>query len=306
MKKAKDAMGRRVRWHWPEEVEQVRLTEFDLLVFEQLVRYRYLRKDLLARLLPPRSEYTLTKRIGRLWAGRYLTRPEGQQYAPNSNYSVLYYQLTPKGLAALEHTSIRTVTQLNGSTNFAHDAAGVCNSIASIEAGAKAEGYTLITWEDVLARLPNHGHDPFKFSTVIEGKRDKFRPDGFFGLQKDGRASFFCLEHERGNGGDVENLNQASWRKKALAYHHFMQTAGYKEHLGIPNLRVIVTTTSARKAANLAALTERLLGPTNRFLFHHVPKLGSEIGPKEPYPNLFAVQWKRAGKEAVRLIEEAK
>jgi hypothetical protein len=304
MKKTKDALGRRSRWHWPKEIEQVRLTAFDLLIFEQLARYRYLRKDLLARLLPPRSEQTLTVRVGKLWAGRYLSRPEGQRYASNSDYSYLYYALTPKGRAELaDQDAIRTVTQLHGSTNFAHDAAGVCNTIASIEAGAKAEGFTIITWEDVIARMEKPPADPFKFKTLIEGRPDKFRPDGFFGLLKDGRASFFCVEHERGNGGDVQNLNQASWRKKVLAYQHFMQSTGYKEQLGIPNMRVIVTTTSARKATNLAKLTEKLIGESNRFLFHHVPKLGSEIGPKQVYPNLFAEKWKRAGKDSARLIE---
>lgn len=288
-------MGRRSRWVWPKVEDKVVLTDFDLAVFEQLARYRYLRKDLLARLLPDRSDQTLTKRIGRLWAARYLLRPEGQQYAPNANYNVLYYQLTDKGRQALKDAGMEpySVTQLHGTTNFAHDAAGVCNSIASIEAGAKLQGYDLVTWEEIASRVDTP--DPFRFDTMIEGHRDKFRPDGFFGLLKDGQRKFYALEHERGNGGDVDNLKQASWRKKVLAYHYFITAEGYKTALNISNMRVLVTTTSAKKAQNLANLTEKLIGKSNLFLFRHVPKLGSEVGFKEDYPDLFASQWLRAG-----------
>ncbi|MGI1661364.1 hypothetical protein ACRDNQ_03900 [Palleronia sp. KMU-117] len=304
MAKTHDAMGRAVRWKWPKKVGEVVLTEYDLLIFYQLMRYRYLRRDLLARLLPPRSANTFPRRLRELFRARYLMRPESQKFCENAHAQFMYYAIAPKGEEALLARQERplAVTQVRGSSsNFAHDAAGVCNVMASIEAGARAQGYRLVTLEEVLDRMKEPPADPLKFPTIIEHRPEKFRPDGFFGLYKEGRVSFFMHEHERANGGDVKKLRQASWRKKVLAYQHVFEMEAYKERLGIPNLRVIVTTTSAKKARNLAKLTEELVGPTNRFLFHHVRDLGREAGEDE-YPDLFAEEWLRAGREPTKLV----
>lgn len=298
-KKKKDALGRRLWWEPSDTVYPIRLEDYDYLILEQYLRYRYLRWDILARLLPPRSAATLRRRLRLMVDARLLFLPDGQFANKNANYSRNYHSITEAGIKTYLERFPRPyeVTQLDGRTNFAHDAVGVCNTIASIEGGAKAAGYTLVTWEEVLERIPDATPDTFKFTAYVDGREVKFRPDGFFGLLKDNQRKFFVLEHERGNPNTRKaSSDRSAWEKKCLAYQDFMSREVYVQQLNISNLRLLTTTTNEPKAQHISELTFQMQAQSNRFAFNHVPPLGAPSSPEYVYPDLFNEQlWYRPG-----------
>jgi hypothetical protein len=276
------------------------LIERDFKIFEWVGRYRYARKDFIHRAVGG-SEYTLTQRLKVLFREGYLWRPEAQWHHRNCMYNYAWYQLEPK--ARKEIADPRTVTQIDGHSNFMHDAYGVCNSLASIELGAKENGYTVITWQDVLDRVQSPTKRPFDLPTLVQGKDTHARPDGYIGLVKGTVASHFFLEIERGNGVERRTFQLSSFAKKLEAYKYISDHKIYKEKLGLANMRVLVVTTSEKRMHTMMKLVEDTIGASRVFLFAYVDGLGFEIKKPEPYPDLFMMQWQRAGCEPCRLTD---
>lgn len=297
-------------WTRPRNPAPVTLMPYDYNIFRELLRYEALRWDLLHRLCPERprggNSNEFRKPLSRLWEVGWLERPEGQFGFHNADHSILYYQITQVARAQyLSHFPLpKLVTQVHKAGNFAHDIAGVANVLASIEAGARKEGYTLISWQDVADEGRGLPKDPFFIPTKINGQNTHFRPDGFFGLVRgDEEPNWFFIEHERGNGVNVQNTNQASWKRKLITYEHFYENELYKTQLKLKRApRLLVTTVGVHKSNWQLRYTEGELGATRRYLFRNVPDIGNEVGFKEEYPDLFASLWNVAGNEPTKLI----
>lgn len=272
----------------------------DLKVLEFVARFRYARKDFICRYVGG-SEYTLTQRIKVLTRNGYLYRPDAQWHHRNCMYNYVWYIITPKGRKEIDKQ--RVVTQIEGHSNFMHDAFGVCNSLASLYLGALENGYTPITWEDVLDRLQCPPARPFDLPAVIHGKSTYARPDGYFGLLRGTVASHFFLEVERGNGVERRTMQLSSFAKKLAAYKYISDHKTYKDKLGLPNMRVLIVTTSEERMRSMMKLTEETIGPSKLFLFAWVSGLGWEIKKPEKYPDLFNIEWQRAGYEPCKLTD---
>lgn len=134
-------------------------------------------------------------------------------------------------------------------------------------------------------------------------------PDGLFGLEyvlADGTKGyrFFALEAERTNRVWCQNLRQASWLRKVLAYRDIARQRAFHSHLGLPNLLVLVVTpTESRIEAMRRLVTEVTEGRGSpMFLFHHIPVIGHGC-PPPAMPDLFAGPWARAGYEDMRICD---
>jgi hypothetical protein len=285
-------------------------------ILELLAQYKYLRSSSLHTLLPKRHDIGLRKTLRVLFDEGMILKPREARRGYNNLYCPDIYMLAPKGEQYLlergkDPLSITRIYrhEKNGPVkNFSH-AMMTCDTLASIHAGANKAGVEFIPWSTIVARCDHINPMKLPCHLVHEGQvRDTWIvPDGLFGLRyPNGQVSFFVLESEHYNPIEPKTLDRASYLKKLIAYRDIHRTGVYKHQLKIPNMRVLVTAPTKTKVENMMALTLRLAGQTNLFLFHDIPVQEELMKAPPPFPELFTAEWKRAGLEPTVLFDEKK
>src|SRR5262249_32733065 len=154
------------------------LTPLDIeRIFQPLARYRYLPAVYLRAIGGGSSGY-MVDRLNLLSRrpNLYVRRPPQQRANAAANYRPLVYELSDRGLAALQQQGFQ-VERSRAPNNFAHELM-TCQVMASFELGARETGAHLITWSDILksSNLPDATRQrpkPYAIpvSTVVDGQR---------------------------------------------------------------------------------------------------------------------------------------
>lgn len=291
----------------------MRLCNLDISIFELLARYRYLTPELTTLLLGRAKKGYVTERLRILLDHGYVI-----QY----NASILpntwpdFYMIDKPAineLIASGHDPLLILPIYRNEAglkapNFDHDFQA-CNVIASLEIVARQRGIEFITWQDIIQRngpetsmlLPYR--IAYRFPNGSRQTDDGFlKPDGPgpFGVRKpNGKVSFFALELESGNHPvePTKDLKRGSTLKKVLAYQDAVKKNEHKKQIGIAGLRTLFVTKSETRVNSMVSTTESVVGPTNQFLFTHLP-----FDEPQAQLSLFDREWMRAGMDPTTLV----
>jgi hypothetical protein len=231
--------------------QAVVLIESDHNIFEHLREHRFLRLEHLSA-LTGRSYKRLHKRVHELQEAGYLTVRDFPQQKH-------IYGLAAKALPVLvqergadpEIVSTRIRTSELSEFFFNHEMMLVDIHV-TLSLASQSHEIKLLEWRE----------GPSLFDRVTVGGTGEelpFRPDAFFRLE-DGRraegrnrASFF-LEADWSAG---ENHNQ--FKKKLVAYWHFLEQGKHAEKFGVKTFRVLTVAKREERAKNLLKLVQETL-----------------------------------------------
>ncbi|MER0170367.1 MAG: hypothetical protein DU489_07135 [Nitrosomonas sp.] len=301
-------------------------------ILELYLKYGYLQSNFLYALMDGkvgkkyivRKQYAMREKYGLLF------RPREQYNCENSHYAFFIHGLTERGRELAKELGVnppiianitrRDPDETRGefsetdveTKNFWH-AMGIINTLASFEIGARQHGITFISEGEIRERFKQtNGRDvdfdvPFTTTyngQIVTGKRKR---DFLFGLTyRDGLSSFFVGENERDNPVDNPDLSRdgSSWLGKDIAYRDIIKKKTYQEHLGVPNLRVLVTTKSESKSNHQRELSKKI-GETNYFLFKAIPDQKSTGKSPAPFPEILTDLWQRASNEPIAIYRKS-
>jgi hypothetical protein len=177
----------------------------------------------------------------------------------------------------------------NVSRVFLHHTLAVAEVMVAFEVACHSrEGVRFIPPEEVLAGATEATRRlrlPFRWQVEIrhDGKLHRLgvEPDRVFGLEfhdapENRRRSYFFLEADRGTMPVTrKGLGQTSLLRKLLCYQETWRQGIHKQHLGIPNFRVLTVTTSRERVEHLVEACRSLGGGGSRlFLFAQGERLG--------------------------------
>jgi hypothetical protein len=285
------------------------LTPRDLLIFQALRRYRYLRSTYLHAFAGGLSEKRFKERLGDLFHEGYLDRPAAQWRFADSRNAPAVYELAKAGLCVLaERDTIRDeariVLSAKASKQFLHTLM-ICEVLASIElAISQRTGLRFIPWLEILAKAPGVTRSNPTPQRFPAGPCGHIVPDAVFGIGYKGATRdtyrFFALEADRGTM-PIERMttDQSSYEKKILAYRVAASQQNLRAHLGVPNLLVLTVTTSAERGARILS-TVKSVGGSDGAIFL-VKSIGED--GKKPMFELATMPWSRAGYDAITIAE---
>lgn len=297
-------------------------------ILEQYLKYGYLQSNFLYALLDGkvgkkyivRKQYAMREKFGLLF------QPREQFACENSHYAFRIHGLTEKGKELAKELGVnppivanitrRDPDEARGefketdveTKNFWH-AMGIINTLASIEIGTKQNGIRFISEGEIRQRFyEQHGRDidfDVPFDTEYNGERitGKRKRDFLFGLTyEDGLSSFFLGENERDNPVDNPDLSRdgSSWLGKDIAYRDIIKKKAYQDHLGVPNLKILITTKNESKSIHQMELSKKN-GGASYFLFKEIPDQKSTGKSPAPFPEILTNLWQRAGYEPIAI-----
>lgn len=293
-------------------------------ILEQYSKYVYLQSSFLYKLMEGKAGGTYVVRKQREMFDKYglLLRPREQYNCEKSHCAFKIHALTDRGkdLArelGLKPPIVANITRRDPdenrgeytetdveTRNFWH-AMGIINTLASFELAAKKHGIKFISEGEIRERYKvANGREidlDIPFETIYNGQivTGKRKPDFLCGFTyEDGLSSFFIGEYERDNPVDNPDLSRdgSSWLGKDIAYRSILKNKTYQKHLGLPNLRVLVTTKSEDKSLHQKQLSERI-GATKNFLFKAIPDQKYNGKSPKPFPEILTNLWQRPGYE---------
>jgi len=291
------------------------LTPRDLAILRAAHRHRLLRSTHLVALSGGSRQATL-RRLQLLFHHGYLDRPSMQLdwYARGSE--PLVYALGNRGAELLEtegvvrRGGIRWDTKnRNLSRVFLHHTLAIAEVIVAFEAACRGrEGVRFLPPEEVLAGAPPETRRlrlPFRWQVDVrhDGKLHRLgvEPDKVFGLRFEGELegrnlAFFFLEADRGTMPVMrQGLAQTSFLRKLVCYQETWRQGIHRQHLGIPNFRVLTVTTNRERMEHLVEACRSLGGGGARlFLFTERENLNCE--------DILSHEWVNGRREIDRLV----
>ena len=111
--------------------------------------------------------------------------------------------------------------------------------------------------------------EPFQWNVDI-GQRRKVGviPDRVFGLECDRKATWYCLEADRGTMPITRgHLDQTSFQRKLLAYAATWSQSLHRTRFGWQRFRVLTVTTSAQRVQGIKQACQELANGHGLFLF---------------------------------------
>ncbi len=196
----------------------------------------------------------------------------------------------------------------NLSRVFLHHTLAVAQVMVAFEVACRRrEGVQFISPEDVLAGAPPETRRlrlPFRWQVEVRQGGKLYHlgvePDRVFGLHFEGvpenrSRAFFFLEADRGTMPvERKGLVQTSFLRKIFAYRETWRQGLHKEHLGIPNFRVLTVTTSEERVGHLVGACRSLSGGGSRLFLFTTGELDRE--------DILAQWWESGRGELVRLF----
>ena len=95
----------------------------------------------------------------------------------------------------------------------------------------------------------------------------------------------------------------SSWLGKDIAYRDIIKKKAYQDHLGVPNLKILVTTKSKNKSYHQMELSKKN-GGASYFLFKEIPDQKSTGKSPIPFTEILTEPWQRAGYEPIALYSK--
>ena len=306
------------------------ITARDVALFLLLTRYRYLDSRQLWRLLPadmrretrnPNAKYSAAEthfknRLAKLTSWDYLIRSLSNRLPTTMRY--LGYEVYEIGDAAASHLAYNGIQEENitglsvgSSLQFPH-ALMICSTLAELELGAAAAGVRFITWPEILGSAPHETRfqkHPWQFPEVeisyqypngTQRQLVKAKPDsppcGF--EYPDGTCVFGALEAERSNKIWANNLEDASWLRKALTYRELRKSGKLIKHFDLPNFYIFTVAPTPTHIANMKKLVLEVTNNTgsDMFCFSPISVYERRYATLPPMPQLFSTPFTRAGR----------
>ena len=294
--------------------KRLELTERDLVIFELLERYRYLRSTFIHAFVGGASETRFKERLGDLYhEGGYLDRPKEQWQFANARYMPVIYETTEKARRVLSEYGSpdggHGEAMARGHRQFAHTLMA-CEVLASIELAAIADpNLRYISSQEILAKAPEATRNslhPFRIPCHQSGAVTFIVPDGLFGLEylSDGKKSyrFFALEVDRATMPVTRtNRDQTSYLAKLLAYRQVLAHQTYKAHLGLPNFFVLTATISEQHQQSTMSALQNETGGSTAFLFKVLRQRGALCEMSKPDLSIPRGPWERVGHPPQRI-----
>ncbi len=268
---------RRSRMHRESRGKCLVLTERDLAIFRALGQYRYLRSTYLHAFAGGASENRFKERLGDLFHEGFIDRPNEQwEFAGRLNAPVVY-QLGRRGREGLrmreEATDDRRVILTRGpQRQFAH-ALMTCDVVASFELSARASSsVSFVPVSAILKKAPRRSVEDRHPLMLGPVNGNSVIPDALFALRYESgeRPSyrFIALEVDRGTMPVTRShRGQTSVTAKLDAYEKLICAQAHKRELGIPNLLVLLLTTSESRKGRIIMAASSKLRDTRPFLF---------------------------------------
>jgi len=262
-----DTFGRRSRFKRSPTHKRIILTDRDTEILRWLYRYRYLRTPQLIGYLQPKSKKRFIERLGDLFHETGLiNRPKVQWRYYDARCAPMIYELSTKGLALLESKNQlpqRTTTLSrrirSGNIQFVH-AMMIVDALVSVEHEAIANpDLRFVCVDEILARAPEstrNAPNPLSVPITIQPNaafpkikspwKTHVIPDALYGIEYliDGekRYRFWALECENTSPTWRSSPRHSSLARKRVAYDALIKSQAFKEHWGIPNLKLDVRT----------------------------------------------------------------
>lgn len=263
-----DTLGRRNRFIRTPIGKRMVLTGRDTEIMRWLYRYRYLRATQLAAFINPKSNKRFIERLGDLFHETGLVnRPKIQWRQFADRCAPLIYELSAKGVEFLagrdqlphRATTLSRRVHSGRVTQFAH-AMMIVDALASVELELiELPDKRFVPVDEILARAPERtrtAKNPLSIPVTIQPSKrfpeikapwhTHVIPDGLYGVEYliggEKRYRFWALECERTSPAKRGSARHSSLVRKQAAYDALMQSQAYKDHWGIPNLKLDLRT----------------------------------------------------------------
>ncbi|MBN8807802.1 MAG: replication-relaxation family protein [Sphingomonas sp.] len=258
---ATDALSRRLRFDDPDPIDRDAIIpqEEDLRQWAAISRHGPLPLTYLAHFTSRKNFAKLQRRFTRFYHNGFLSRPPRQFESFHSRYSSIVYDLTPKARAMLGDKACPMPPARTAS--FVHQLMQACFT-ASLEL---AKGDDFIHREELLDRN----------NLTIELDGSKLIPDDVFALRlPSGKKQFFVVEIDRNTESIERNTGTYNTWKKKVADYDAALSGGLKRAYGIPTATILVVTTNATHAENIAAYVKANSRYADRWRFLVEPTFG--------------------------------
>jgi len=254
-----------------------------------LHRHRFLRSDHIVSLCPGSRQQVL-RRLQRLFHHGYLERPPCQIDYYQSGSRRIAYGLGNKGAAWLKRELALPFHQPDWKQNhqvgrlFLQHALLVSDIMVAVELACRNRNDIRFLSVDDL-KIPNM-REPFQWRVHI-GQRQKIGviPDRVFGLESNGKKSWYCLEADRGTMPITRsNLDQTSFQRKLLAYEAIWSQNLHRTRFGWQRFRVLTVTTSSERVQGIKQACQELAHARGLFLFLDAAALAQ-------YGEILSIPW---------------
>jgi DNA-binding transcriptional ArsR family regulator len=278
---------RRSFFERPEEPRAMRVTTRDLVLLENVARFRLASTSQLAA-LDGGSVQNVSRALLALWENGYVERPEAQVAS-----RVLYegsrptiYGLSRKGAALLRKQGFDVRRRLldgidkerGAGWRFIEHTVSIAEFMVRLELAARErDDIRILERGEILEDAPKSNRDRLvrvEASIRLNGmlRKNSVIPDALFGLRfYDEEESYFMLEIDRGEM-PVErytNTQRTYFSKKMLTYYEANRQRRHVHDLGLENFRVLTVTTGSERIERMIEALEEITDGrgSNVFLF---------------------------------------
>lgn len=216
--------------------------------------------------------------------GPFVYRPAALNPEPPTREPA-WYALTPAGEVLFKKETRYSAPKTDP---LKHRAMGSCIA-ASFELLAPNYGIDYFDAEDIYA----HEKCPKQTLTLanpllLQTPAGKLEPDGLMGFKYAEGFSFFVREEDRGTESvEREDMSQTALKEKFEKYACVFGSKLYRQQWGLPNLRVLFTTT---RPGRITTILKLLDGKpyADKFLFEALPNFGVKwSSPRAPLAEVF-------------------
>ena len=310
-----DSLGRRSRFKRQPTGKRIVLQDRDIKIFQLLWRYRYLRADRIVSHINPRCSKRLKERLGDLFhETHHIDRPPAQWDRAKAEHIHQAYELTQFGFDALldanpslklpppavnfSQVADRTVLQ------FAH-ALQISETLFDIEQRVTMSADQKFHVErEILTKASTKLKRPIKqtslhvtipISPFVPKQKKPCKtwivPDALFAIEHKidlkTKFRFYAIEVERKNPLRRKLLKRPSALKKLLAYQTLFKADSYKEQLSVPNMYLIMATSTPEKLLQIKQMADEIWSEAEQKFLLFVPpvevqrlwRTGSELPP---------------------------
>lgn len=260
-----DRLGRRQRYARSPKGKRLKVGARDLQILRWLYRYRYLDSRHLVRILQPQSEKRFIERLGDLFHETGLiNRPPihtlAHSLAFDRHCSALVYEVADAGIELLTRSNALpdravTLSRRRNSRQFAH-ACLIIETLLAIELETiRTPGERFVPADEILARAPastRQARNPLavpvtiqpgkKFPQIKRPWKTHIIPDGLYGIEyrEDGdkKYRFWALECDLATPQTRTSPTHSSLARKQAAYAALLSSRAFRDHWGIPNLKL--------------------------------------------------------------------
>lgn len=276
-----DTLGRRSRFARNPIGKRIIISKRDIEILRLLYRYRFLRSPQIIAFLRPKSDRRLIERLTDLFHETGLiNRPPAQWRYGNPRCTSVVHELSPKGLTFLEErdlVSLRATTLSRrgskGRTQQFTHAMMIVDVLAKIELTTQnLPDQRFVSLGEILKRAPEttrKARNPLAAPVTIHPHNDfpdiripwktHIIPDALFGIEyligNEKRYRFWALECEQTSPARRSHTRASSLIRKRAAYQALINSRGYHEHWGIPNLKLHVVIQNDTSLVNVNTFT---------------------------------------------------